>query len=136
MKEAFCGPCGIYCGACGAEDCGGCLSSRIDETITGCRFRRCAGEKELEFCGFCEEYPCGELAAFMNDEWPHHHTIAANLEMIRKEGKEAWLAAKKKEWTCPGCGAATFWYFTSCKLCGRALEAWELPEAFREPEAE
>ena len=66
----------------------------------------------------------------MNDEWPHHHTVKANQEQIRTHGKKAWLAAKKKQWTCPECGAATYWYLKKCK-CGRKLDAWELPESYK-----
>ena len=29
MKDSQYGPCGLYCGACGATDCGGCQSSNV-----------------------------------------------------------------------------------------------------------
>lgn len=65
----------------------------------------------------------------MNDEWPHHWTMEANLEFIKKNGLEKWLKAKKKEWSCRSCGRRVYWYQKECS-CGRKLEAWELPESF------
>jgi len=127
MKEQQHGACGLYCGACGAPDCGGCRSERIDEYVEGCRFRICAGGKGIDFCCFCEEYPCEELEKFMNDEWPHHWTIRANLEYIKENGVEKWLEAQNKEWSCEVCGARINWYQKVCS-CGRELEAWDLPE--------
>ncbi|MHC4552628.1 MAG: DUF3795 domain-containing protein [Planctomycetota bacterium] len=132
MKTSLYGPCGIYCGACGATDCGGCHSNIIDETITGCKFRQCADEKGLEFCGFCPDYPCEKLAAFMTDHWPHHNTIKANQQQICSEGKEAWLAAQKKQWSCPDCGEAISWYQPACD-CGCKLDAWDVPEGCQPP---
>ena len=83
MKKSQYGACGLYCGACGATDCGGCRSDRVDETVEKCKFRRCSRERNVEFCGFCGEYPCKELSAFMHDEWPHHGTMEPNLEYIK-----------------------------------------------------
>jgi len=126
MKKSQYGPCGLYCGACGATDCGGCRSDRVDETVTQCKFRRCAREKTVEFCCFCGEYPCKELSTFMHDQWPHHWTMEPNLEYIRANGRQAWLAAQEEQWSCPNCGAQTFWFQKSC-ACGQTLEAWDLP---------
>jgi len=127
MKQSRYGPCGIYCGACGATDCDGCQSEPpADDSVGKCKFRGCSKEKGIEFCCFCDEYPCRELRDFMNDQWPHHWTMEPNLEYIKKHGKEKWLQAQKKEWSCPDCGAATFWYQKACS-CGQPLEAWDPP---------
>jgi hypothetical protein len=126
MKKSQYGACGLYCGACGARDCEGCRSDRVDETAGKCKFRRCSREKTVEFCYFCGEYPCKELAAFMYDEWPHHWTMEPNLEYVRAHGKQKWLQAQEEQWSCPNCGAQTFWYQKSC-TCGQPLDAWDLP---------
>ena len=127
MKELQYGACGLFCGACGAPDCGGCRSDRIDEWVEQwCRFRTCAREKGIDFCCFCGECPCTQLHAFMNDEWPHHRSIEANLEYIKRHGVEKWLEAQKKEWSCTNCGARIQWYQKVCS-CGQKLEAWDLP---------
>lgn len=125
-KESLYGSCGIYCGACRADDCGGCLVRQKEDTVNGCKFRQCADRKEVEFCCFCDEYPCQGLAEFMNDKWPHHHTIEANLNCIKSGGKEAWLKLQKQQWTCADCGGQIYWYQKTCK-CGHKLDAWDLP---------
>ena len=126
MKEMQYGACGLFCGACGAPDCGGCRSDFIDEWVEKCRFRTCAREKGIDFCCSCSECPCTELYAFMNDEWPHHRTIEANLEYIKRHGAEKWLDAQKKEWSCARCGSRINWYQKMCS-CGQELKAWDLP---------
>lgn len=131
MKELQYGPCGIFCGACGATDCGGCRSDRIDDYVRGCKFRICAQEKELEFCCFCSDFPCQDLNKFMNDEWPHHWTMEPNLRFIKKNGFEKWMDVQKKEWSCSSCGNRIVWYQKECS-CGQKLEAWPLPEEFTE----
>lgn len=127
MKQSLYGPCGIYCGACGATDCEGCWSDKIDETIEQCKFRICSKEKNVEFCCFCDEYPCAELDKFMHDKWPHHWTIKSNLEFLKKHGKEEWLQAQEKEWSCDICGTHIVWYQKKC-TCGQDLDAWDVPE--------
>jgi hypothetical protein len=126
MKQSNYGPCGLYCGACGAEDCDGCLSDNVDDWVKGCKFRQCSKDQNIDFCCFCNDYPCTELQEFMNDKWPHHWTMEPNLEYIKKNGVEKWLLAQQKEWACNNCGAEINWYQKICN-CGQPLEAWELP---------
>ncbi|MFC1782604.1 DUF3795 domain-containing protein [Planctomycetota bacterium] len=126
MKELQYGPCGLFCGACGADDCGGCRSDRIDDSVRQCKFRKCTKEKNLDFCCYCGDYPCAELHEFMNDKWPHHGTMEANLKYIKNNGVQKWLQAQQQEWSCTGCGAEIMWYQKTCR-CGQLLEAWEVP---------
>ena len=127
MKESLFGPCGLYCGACGAADCGGCHSDVIDEYIEQCTFRRCADDKGMEFCCYCVDYPCSDLIEFMNDIWPHHWTIESNLEYIKEHGKHMWLKEQGKKWSCENCGADVMWYQKECP-CGQKFDAWDPPE--------
>ncbi|MFZ2053374.1 MAG: DUF3795 domain-containing protein [Candidatus Aminicenantales bacterium] len=130
MKPSQYGPCGLYCGACGATDCDGCRSDRTDDLVKVCRFRGCAGDKHIDFCCSCDDYPCPPLYEFMNDEWPHHWTMKPNLDYIRKNGREKWLNRQKKEWGCPSCGAEIIWYQKTCR-CGQPLEGWDLPPSYQ-----
>ncbi|MBN1902859.1 DUF3795 domain-containing protein [Candidatus Sumerlaeota bacterium] len=127
MKEAQYGPCGLFCGACGATDCDGCLSDKIDDWVRRCKFRKCARDNKIEVCCFCPDYPCKEFDDFMNDKWPHHWTIKENMEYIKENGVKKWLEKQKEEWTCKNCGAEIIWYQRECS-CGAKLKAWELPE--------
>ena len=127
MKEPPYAPCGLFCGACGATDCGGCLSDRIDDSIRTCKFRNCSQEKGVEFCRHCADYPCEPLHEFMTDKWPHHWTMESNLECIKNHGAQKWIEAQRSEWSCTSCGAEIVWYQKSCE-CGQPLGAFEVPE--------
>ncbi len=127
MRQYVYGPCGLFCGACGDKECNGCLSPDVDQYVSNCTFRKCTREKDLDFCCFCEDYPCEELKKFMNDQWPHHWTMKPNLAFIKKNGIDAWLESQMKEWSCPACGAEIKWYQGNC-ACGKKLEAWDVPD--------
>ncbi len=126
MKPSQYGPCGLYCGACGATDCDGCRSDRTDDWVRDCMFRKCARERNIASCCHCGDYPCGELHAFMHDKWPHHGPMERNLAYIKEHGVEKWLEQQKQEWSCRNCGAEITWYQKKCG-CGKQLEAWVLP---------
>jgi hypothetical protein len=121
------GPCDLYCGACGATDCGGCQSEGIDDWVRNCKFRLCSHQKNIDFWCYCSNYPGKELKAFTNDQWPHHWTIASNLEFIKQNGTDEWLRAQEQEWACQNCQSEIKWYQKICK-CGHALNAWIVPE--------
>ncbi len=127
MKSLKCGPCGLFCGACGATDCDGCLSDNIDDWVKHCKFRKCSRERRLDFCCHCIEYPCKELNDFMTDKWPHHWTMKPNLEYIRDNGVEKWIEEQKRVWSCSSCGAEICWYQKRCR-CGKQMKAWDLPQ--------
>ncbi|UCG92514.1 MAG: DUF3795 domain-containing protein [candidate division WOR-3 bacterium] len=128
MKKSECGPCGLYCGACGEPTCDGCRSSKVQDWAKQCTFRHCAQQRHVEFCCFCSDYPCTELREFMNDQWPHHWTMKPNLRYIEQNGKEKWLQTQKQQWSCKNCGTEIKWYQKMCN-CGQQLNAWDLPTA-------
>jgi len=52
------------------NDCDGCKaqSGRLYFNCQKCRIRKCASEKGLENCAYCDKYPCEELSKFFNTE--------------------------------------------------------------------
>lgn len=110
MKQSNYGHCGLYCGACGTDDCDGCLSDSVNEYVVGCKLRQCTKSRNIDFCCFCDDFPCKEFHEFMNYKWSHHWTIKPNLEYIQNNGKEKWLRAQMQEWSCTSCGAEIKWY--------------------------
>ncbi|MFC1563566.1 DUF3795 domain-containing protein [candidate division KSB1 bacterium] len=127
IKSTQFGPCGLYCGACGAEDCNGCQSDKIDEYIVNCQFRKCAAEKGIALCCYCNEYPCPDLREYMNDKWPHHRTIDSNMKQIKEHGTKKWIENQQKKWSCGSCTSRIFWYQEKCS-CGQDLEHFEAPK--------
>jgi len=139
--------CGIFCGACsvamhgvtGRADgfvaclggvpgqelaCGGCKSDGfLYAGCCICGFRDCARGKGFEHCTDCSDYPCRMYAKWQSAArfLPHVGEAAAGMAKIKRDGADAWLAAQKKRWSCPDCGAPFSWYAPECPTCGRNL---------------
>jgi hypothetical protein len=132
--EAYCG---LYCGAClcniafetgNIEElakktnrtieqltCTDCKTAKMQE----CSFVTCCIEKGIDNCSECADMPCEEMIKFSSQEkYPHLKSMIPNLERIRAIGLPAWLEEKKKEFTCPECGARLGWAYKSCMQCG------------------
>ncbi len=123
--------CGLYCGACGIlmatetgqtdEECWGCKSDKVAKHCNDCRIKACAQSRNVAFCCDCSDYPCKTLTAFKEDGWPHHLVGVSNLNAIRRQGIQQWLADQETRWKCPGCGRKFEYYQTNCPQCGRHL---------------
>ena len=52
------------------NDCDGCKSEsgRIFFACNNCKIKKCAAEKGIDNCAFCDEYACKELSATFNAE--------------------------------------------------------------------
>lgn len=139
--------CGIHCGSCpvlrhgetGRSDgfiaccagvpekelaCGGCKSDHLYAGCRVCGFRDCAISRGVTHCADCAEYPCADYRRWLSAKrlLPHVGEAPGNLEAIRRDGVEAWLAAQKRRWACPSCGAPFSWYERACPACGRDLD--------------
>jgi hypothetical protein len=64
-------------------DCDGCMADpgRLFSACKDCPIRRCAIDKELESCAYCDEYVCQTLEEFFSKE-PH---AKKNLDKIRNK---------------------------------------------------
>ena len=61
-------------------NCDGCLSTgRLFSHCSVCKIRKCGQEKQLENCGYCDDYPCHKVS-FVIDSVPSARKI---LETIR-----------------------------------------------------
>ncbi len=68
--------------------CWGCRSANKNCWKKRCQFRKCAGDKGIEFCYQCSEYPCPELETFYETHPESQH----NLTRICKVGVNAFIA--------------------------------------------
>jgi len=120
-ERALISPCGLYCGACplylartdeglrkriaegqGISEgkvvlCAGCrpMQGRVafDWAKSGCDTYDCAiGDKKVEFCYECDDFPCLKLApcADRAQELPHN-TKVYHLLLLQKEGIDAFI---------------------------------------------
>jgi len=109
QKVELAAACGLYCGDCEylGDKCPGCgrthgkpfwteLSSIGVCPIYGC----CAGKKQLEHCGMCNEFPCETFTSLrdpsMSDEEAEKSLNERRrvLSIRREIGTEAWLREK------------------------------------------
>lgn len=137
----FAAVCGLYCKACrwfiaAREDperlkilaaefgfseeearCSGCRSEKRIPYCESCKFFACAAGRGIDFCGECDEYPCGDLAAFQAER-PHRIELWTNLARIRDAGCGQWLEEIRNHYTCPRCGTVNSAYDLECRKCG------------------
>jgi hypothetical protein len=134
-------PCGLYCGACGIMiahregdqklkeklaaayglkpsdiACEGCLSEKLFVYCRACPVRKCAGEKGLEGCYLCSEFPvCPHINNFPYPAGKEN--IMRAIPEWKKLGTEKWVAAEMKRYSCPKCGAQLFRGAKRCRAC-------------------
>ena len=138
--------CGIYCGACsiamhsrtGRADefaaclgnvpkeelaCGGCKSDTIYAGCSTCSLRRCAREKNIEYCIDCTDFPCKSYSTWQTVAkfLPHTHEAASSLKVIKSNGVDHWRDAQRRRWSCPECGTPFSSYTSACYTCGGSL---------------
>lgn len=125
--------CGIYCGACPGFHKGRCKGCRTavrkssHKRSCGYGMRICCEEKEIDYCGQCEEYPCSKINRLIRSqksrmEYDYRHDIPKNFEMIKEEGLNVWLNSQVKKWTCSKCGGQGVFYNLICWDCKSPLE--------------
>lgn len=135
-------PCGLYCGVCGIfmahrDDslkfkerlvavyglkspdeirCDGCQSDEKFGYCRVCPIRDCCGEKEIEGCHECEEFPCPLIETFPLEVGKK--VILRAIPAWRELGTEAWVEAEEKRYHCPECDYPLFRGARRCRNCG------------------
>ena len=79
IKERY----GQECKPEDVNDCDGCKTEtgRLYFGCKNCQIRKCAGEKKLENCAYCNDYPCEELEQVFAIE----PVIKEQLDRIKSE---------------------------------------------------
>ena len=134
--------CGLYYGACGIylatqqndiekltryaamlkqplseTRCEGCRSDRKTAYCNNCFMIKCSREKNLNFCGGCNEYPCEELQNFQR-QMPHQAELWKAQSRIAEIGAAQWTDEMKAYFSCPECNASNTSYDLKCPKCG------------------
>lgn len=148
-SKSLLGVCGLYCGACyhyrasfpesehllkdarrqgrvtQGFTCSGCRSEilYIHPGCADCSIRDCAERRDILHCGLCSEFPCDRIRTFQNDGRIHHLDVVSNLETLKLQGADQWLAEQQKRWRC-ACGTGFSWYEKSCHNCGEELNSY------------
>ena len=107
--------------------CDGCLSERVAKPCQTCvpGFRQCAGEHSVTWCFECDQFPCDRLHRFRDahvvDGISHHENVIDDLEYMRVNGIDSWLATQRDLAKCRTCGATNYWFTWTCAGCGTKL---------------
>jgi hypothetical protein len=82
--------------------CNGCRNENgtiafLDMTEP-CNVYKCIGQKGIDFCCDCDDFPCDHLHPYADKaaERPHN-TKVFNLGLIKKMGLESWAEKKAKD---------------------------------------
>jgi len=82
-----------------------------------CEIKKCADERGVEFCAFCEDYPCTMLKEFQA-QLPHRAELFEDGERVREVGFDQWFEEVHSRYTCPECSTINSAYDLSCRKCG------------------
>ncbi len=142
--------CGLYCGSCemlmgtkkneleniaklknvslDGVKCHGCKTDVLYEHCRNCQLKKCAQDKNIEFCIDCNEYPCQNLENFRNNpQYPYHIEVYESMEEIKQKGCKIWLENQKKRWSCQSCSQEYMWYTLKCEKCGKKVNGYNRP---------
>ncbi len=146
VKKEYLSPCGMYCSVCAvrAADrdndqqlkamlapifgtkpeqiaCEGCQSEKTFPFAQACAIRACAGEKRLESCHQCADFPCGHVKAFPF-EIARQQMLAA-IPRWKELGTEEWVTETEKRFTCSNCGSLLHRYAQVCNRCPKPIDS-------------
>ncbi len=98
--------------------CDGCRAERKSAHCTrNCVFFDCAKERNISFCGECNDYPCQELKNFQT-KMPHRLELWSSHERIKEVGWEIWMKEMMEHYKCTSCETINSAYNVSCRKCG------------------
>jgi hypothetical protein len=99
-------PCGLICDECEyfhAEEepsCDGCKNVKGKPFWGECIIYQCCKGKNLEHCGLCNEFPCGQLIEQYDPNMlggPQEAIFRiGQLAIRKKKGTEKWLKQRKE----------------------------------------
>lgn len=99
-------------------ECEGCRAEKRSYYCQNiCKMAACAADKNLEFCGECDEYPCGELKKFQAER-PHRIELWESLDRIAQVGYSDWFDEMVEHYSCPKCKTINSTYDKVCRVCG------------------
>jgi hypothetical protein len=145
FKKEYLSPCGMYCSVCAVRvadrdndqelkgmlapifgtkpeqvACEGCLSDKTFQFAKACAIRACAGEKCLESCHQCKDFPCDHFKTFPF-EIARQQMLAA-IPRWKELGTEQWVMETEKRFTCSHCGSLLHRYATLCNRCRKPAD--------------
>ncbi len=83
--------------------CEGCRGPLDAHWSPDCQMMACAGQKGVQYCFQCDDFPCTKLVEFSSDGVPHHKRTVENMKRMKELGIESWIAEQKAKGQCVFC---------------------------------
>ncbi len=133
FTEELIAPCGMNCGLCSGfltlkhglkkkgvmkTECPGCRprGKHCAFMKKACKF---LGEGVYKYCYECADYPCERLKRLDKRYRSHYHmSMIENLDYIKANGINKFLAWQTEKWQCPECKATICCHNGICYNCG------------------
>ena len=120
-------PCGMNCGICMAylrekNKCPGCRTADTNKKVSviGCKIKNCEvlKKKRARFCFQCENPPCDRLNHLdKRYRTKYSMSMIENLEFIKNNGVDAFIAQQEAKYKCPECGGVICVHRKKCSSC-------------------
>ena len=104
-RDAHIAPCGLFCTNCRKFHKGKCKGCQIEAGFARCSVRACCAEKGITTCAECDEFKaprdyrqCNKVNSLIARVFAFifGSDRPGALAMLRDEGQEAYLAAKRE----------------------------------------
>ncbi|MCL2637538.1 MAG: DUF3795 domain-containing protein [Oscillospiraceae bacterium] len=103
-KEPIFSACGLNCGLCprfytkGSSRCPGCGGEGFTQAHCGCGTLSCCERKNVEYCCFCDEFPCKKyIGADESDSFITHINQFKDFEKAGRIGIDAYISELKEK---------------------------------------
>jgi hypothetical protein len=104
------------------SNCGGCLGTHPDKpaTCVDCIIINCheIDARGGQFCFECDQYPCQRMKNLdKRYRGRYGMSMFENLEIIRRQGLNAFITLEQTRRACPECGALLCVHKAECVYC-------------------
>ena len=134
LNEQLIAPCGMNCGICKGylrekRKCPGCHGNDAYKPLycVGCRIKNCEliEKSKSKLCFECGKYPCARLKQLdKRYRTKYNMSMLDNLEFIRDNGVDAFIAQQEAKYKCPKCGGVICVHDKKCYHC-QHIESWK-----------
>jgi len=120
-------PCGVNCAACSAyldakRPCPTCRTpdeAHKRKSCIGCEKKKCAFDRDLQWCFECAEFPCTKLKS-MNRRYTRDYGVdLIQNGLDARKDMQKFMKTQRTRCTCE-CGGIIDQHRRQCSECGRA----------------
>ena len=125
-------PCGLNCALCRGyllykKPCPGCRfdNKNKSNSCRTCVIKNCdiLINNDYKFCYECSDYPCSKFKN-LNKRYAdkYQYDLNKNLQTIKEDELEAFVAQQQRDWSCPCCGEVVCIHTRKCVNCDTEID--------------